>query len=953
MAFLVMIIRKMMNNKWLELSLLIGLIFSVTLVSSMPIYTDAILQRMLVQDLQNREASTQEYSGFYGTIVNMSQESLEERETHVKQIDQYMEELTRTEGLSLPIIHAVQERSTIRYDFLPADPETVDPSQRRYGNVAALSDLANNIRLIDGRMPAQEPVDGVYEALVFPITLSSFAMVLGNEFQVEHRNIEGKITVKPVGVMEPLDEHNLYFNSKRMSNYRSAFFIPIELFDAEFLEGKKAPTRSANWYFSMDYSSMHFNDVARFRDKHEEIKTYIQSRFKDHYIESPILSIMDPYFEREQRLRTMLWSLNVPVMIMLGFYLFMVANLITSRQKTEIAVFRSRGASRTQIMMTFIAEGVLLGSIALLVGPQLGMLLTQMLGASNGFLEFVQRSTLQVSMTMEAYRYAFIAVVLSLVMTLIPAFMATRSSIVDHKRQTARAQEKSIWHKYFFDIILLVISVYGLFNFHQTMEEMLTLGIDSSSLRVDPMLFLIPALFILGMGLFILRVYPLFISLVYRLGRKWWSPSLYSTLIQVSRSSKQYQFIMVFLTITMATGLFSASAARTLNQNLEDQILYAHGADLTLQLHWESDAPPPSAAPTDDVDESVEDRRAQYAEPPFLPFTELTGIESAAKVFLKHNANFYTRNERGIITLIGIDTDEFGRTSWMRDRLLNHHFFEYLNLIAPDPTAVLISRTMAEEKGIKEGDMIHIGWSGLSNKPVTVYGIVDFFPTFNPNAIQIPGSTEVASTPLLVVAHLEFIQNNLALEPYEVWLKLDPDASREELYEELSRNHVPILSMNDTRGELIKQMNDPFQLAMNGVMTLGFLISVIITFIGFLLYWTLSLKSRIVQFGVLRAMGISFRQLIGMLVIEQILTSGAAIVIGAVTGHVTSRLFVPLFQMTFNPATQVPPFEVFFQANDAVNLYSVVSLMIIIGLCILAYMVSRIKIHQAIKLGED
>ena len=64
----------------------------------------------------------------------------------------------------------------------------------------------------------------------------------------------------------------------------------------------------------------------------------------------------------------------------------MVANLITERQKTEIAVLQSRGASRAQILIGYVIEGILLGGIALLIGPFVGLQLTKVLGASNGFL---------------------------------------------------------------------------------------------------------------------------------------------------------------------------------------------------------------------------------------------------------------------------------------------------------------------------------------------------------------------------------------------------------------------------------------------------------------------------------------------------------------------------------------------------------------------------------------
>ena len=152
---------------------------------------------------------------------------------------------------------------------------------------------------------------------------------------------------------------------------------------------------------------------------------------------------------------------------------------------------------------------------------------------------------------------------------------------------------------------------------------------------------------------------------------------------------------------------------------------------------------------------------------------------------------------------------------------------------------------------------------------------------------------------------------------------------------------------------VVRSKNDPFQLAVNGVMTLGFLIAIGISFIGFLLYWVLSLYGRILQFGVLRAMGISFAQLIGMLVAEQLLTSGAAVLIGMITGNTASRLFVPLFQLTFDSSSQVPPFQVSFDPNDQLHLYVIVTVMIGIGLLLLGTMLSRIKIHQAVKLGED
>lgn len=83
------------------------------------------------------------------------------------------------------------------------------------------------------------------------------------------------------------------------------------------------------------------------------------------------------------------------------------------------------------------------------------------------------------------------------------------------------------------------------------------------------------------------------------------------------------------------------------------------------------------------------------------------------------------------------------------------------------------------------------------------------------------------------------------------------------------------------------------------------------------------------------------------------MVSGAAIFIGILTGNVASHLFVPLFELSFDPKTQVPPFEVTFDPRDQVRLYWIVTVMISIGLGVLGSFVSRIRIHQAVKLGED
>ncbi|MBB6671409.1 ABC transporter permease [Cohnella nanjingensis] len=962
MALFVMILRKMVQNRWLVVSLFLGMLISVALVSSMPIYSEAILSRMLVKELETMQTERNVYPGSYWSKIAFDNQTTEQRQAVLKGLDDYMRG-PGASGFRLPVKELVQERNTRTFTIFPENAtDDVKKNTKRTARFASLSGLQDHIKLTDGRMPAVQPVDGVYEVLVTESGLNNFRTVLDKVLDVEDAKIQGKIKVKPVGVFEKRVDDDPYFRDPSLGSFNSSLVVDAGLFDRQFTAAGIVPVSNAGWFIVLDYAKMELRLVEDFTKTSNEIQAAVKKRVSAYQVDFtvPALKTIDQYMERAKQLRTLMWSLNVPVLIMLGFYMFMVANLIASRQKNEIAVLRSRGAARWQIVVSFAVEGLLLSGLALAAGPPLGMLLTEVLGASNGFLSFVQRAALPVRLTQESYLYGAAAAAVAFVMLLIPVLLATRTTIVGHKQQMARLTKTPLWHKLFLDVVALALAIYGLYAFDARMKDLKKLGLRADDLKIDPLQFVVPALFIVGAGLLLLRLYPYLLRLIYAIGRKWWSPSMYATLIQVGRSNSQYQFLMVFLILTIATGVFSASAARTINNNTEDRIRYGNGADFVMKAEWPNDKPiespggmggPPTTSAT------VAPQAIHYLEPSFEPYEKLPGVAQAAKVFMKDKASFTVGDQSGGATLIGIDTDDFGRAAWFRTGLLAHPLSDYLNLIAGDPKAVLISKTLATQKKVKTGDTIWVGWDGVTSQPFTVYGIIEYFPTFNPNppigSVNAGDAETQSNAPMLIVGHLPRIQFQLALEPYDVWIKMKPGYDLNAFYKGIEESHISLVSIRNTTTDWNKAKNDPFLLALNGILTLGFILSIVVSFVGFLLYWILSLRGRTLQNGIMRAVGLSVRHMIGMLVIEQLLTSGVAVLIGIIVGNMASRLYVPNFQIAFNPSTLVPPFRVLFEGMDFVRLYATVGVMLLAGLCILGYMVSRIRIHQALKLGED
>jgi putative ABC transport system permease protein len=62
---------------------------------------------------------------------------------------------------------------------------------------------------------------------------------------------------------------------------------------------------------------------------------------------------------------------------------------------------------------------------------------------------------------------------------------------------------------------------------------------------------------------------------------------------------------------------------------------------------------------------------------------------------------------------------------------------------------------------------------------------------------------------------------------------------------------------------------------------------------------------------------------------------------------------MPLIQIANSAVDKVPPFRIVYSRSDYLKLYSIAGAMIISGFTVVSVIISKIKIAQVIKLGED
>lgn len=947
-------LRKMLKNRWLTISLLIGYLMAVAIVASMPVYSHAILDRMLQKDLGQIQTQSRTYPGKISAEASLTAGAAAQsaKTRAFRQYDQIFHEQILPEiGLPVQEDAVFTSARNLRIVRIGTNAEEVRQASKT-GALSACTGLFSHITLLEGSLPSGEIQDGVLEAAVSEEAAKNLNCALGTTYDIYRFSLTGGAStlipvtsVRITGVYTAADPGDLYWVMP-LSGFSDSLMLDPMLFESLFIDTEEPLFNEAVWACALDYTAMtpeNCGDIA------ETTAYYGDSKVFAPRLRTSFASILEDYALRRQELDATLWIIEVPILLMLLFYIFMVSRLILNYEKNEIAVLQSRGAAKRQITGVYLFQAVFLSAAALVAGPFLSLLFCRLIGASNGFMEFVSRKALPVMLTASAAEYACVTAGV-LVLTMLIAVLSSReSSIVSFKRKKSGKGASPLWQKLCLDLVCLSVSLYGLYNFQNRLKIIRETGASAADIPIDFLLYGSSTLFILGATLFFLRIFPLLIRMIYRAGRRFWGPVLYLTLLNISRSARQNQMISLFLIFTLSMGVFNAVTVRTLNRNDEDRIRYSAGADVTLQEEW-----PSTGGGSGDLgdmgmaaDIGTSDEPIYYTEPRFAKYQEMETASSAARVLtVKQTA--LTANSQRIngVTLMGIVPDEFGRTCWFRNGLLPHHINEYLNLMASDPRALLLSNQAMEENGLLPGDTVYL--SVGDNKDTVqcvIYAGIDYFPSFNPVGEKNP--------PTLAVANLIYLQQETKLEPYRVWLKKAPGVTSAEMYAEFEKMGVSITSLNDASVQVTNLKNDPMTQGINGFFTLSFLVTMLITFVGFFIYWILAIKGRLLQFGILRSMGLSRLSVILVLLWEQILVSVTAILAGLGLGSLTAMLYAPILECNVDAAEQMLPFLVVAYPADYWRIVGIVTVMMAAAAAVLGRIVYRLRAGEALKLGED
>ena len=946
--------KRLLTQRFLSLASIVGLMIASGFILSVPLYADATYFRLLREELlAGHETDLTQKPVDYAPLAFVFEQKAAGKNSpqwkNVEKVDDYLSNAAlRT--LELPVLQVVRRFRTDGYPMYP--PRDINNPGTQYqlttANFAFITPMEKTVMVVNGTTPTPfvsllREGDAI-EAMANESLANEFGVQIGDEYSL--RTEQGQIPVTIVGLWRAVDPTAPYWDVK----IESLLLVNEETYKGFISDRVGDELRNATWMIVANGSALHADDIPTLKEHIQTIESQVNKLLpKTALIASP-LEALAHYQENSPALTYLLFAFSVPILSLILAFIGLVAGLFVNQQRGEMAILRSRGASALQVVGMSLLQGMILGAVALGGGIGLGYLITYFIGKARSFLDFSATGGLRISLTPQILGYGLLGIAIILIIqVLIPSLSAAKNTIVTYKQERARSFEAPWWQRYWIDILLLIPAGYGLWQLTQQSRQTLEGSKSIPDPLQNPLLLLVPALGIFSVALFTLRVVPHFMELLSRLLRPTKSVGTLMAARYLARTPALYSAPLVLLVLTLGLSAFTASLARTLDLQLDKQIHYQVGTDINLDefgTTFNEHSPNPV-----------------YTFGPVEDHLSIPGVMGATRAGrYKFSGSASTGPVQG--TFLGIDRLTFPSAAyWQRD-FASESLGALMNQLAANPKGVLVPNSLLKKLKLKVGDKLNIAiTTGMVGESIpinaSIVGSFELFPTWYPeNGTMIVGNLEEL-----------FLQSG-AEYPHEVWLKTTRDSNptfiayavrgfsilldQQADQSKLVQNGLNTIVKDWSSAELNirAQQRRPERQGLFGLLSVGFISSALLTVLGFMLYALFSFRRRFIEMGMLRAIGLSVRQMTSLLAAELAFLVLLGIGVGTALGVFASRLFVPFLQIGASAQSQYPPFQIEIAWLSIAEIYVLFALLFVAALGALSTLLLRMKIFQAIKLGE-
>ena len=262
------------------------------------------------------------------------------------------------------------------------------------------------------------------------------------------------------------------------------------------------------------------------------------------------------------------------------------------------------------------------------------------------------------------------------------------------------------------------------------------------------------------------------------------------------------------------------------------------------------------------------------------------------------------------------------------------------------PLRIIVGKSFLEQEGVSRGDQVQL-WVDGHRISGEIADAVEYFPTLDPS----DDGFMVVSLPALL-QRLNTAESDFERQPNELWLNTGLSGSaREGLVGSLGERSSTQVS---DRGELLALFQaDPLVAAgWDGILTLAFIAVLFATLMGFSVYSYVQAQRRRVEFAMLRSIGLSFRGLVAIVLLEQVIVVVIGLGLGSWMGVQLTTVLMPFLGLTEQGTQVLPPFAVEVNWPAIIATYSIMAIVFLGVMVSLIGVFSRTAIHRALRFGE-
>ncbi len=943
-AIFIVAVKRLLAQPLLSLATIVGLTVAVALVLTIPIYSESVAYRILTERLTEGpdRINRPPFSFMFSYIGSWNQPVNWE---DIGGLDRYLRE-KGGEELGLPTTRIVRHLETQNFRLYPADETNYRDENRSldYVSFGTTENIEAQVEMVEGALPAPADPDpnSVIEVMIHENFASEFGMQAGEIYSGYNWRLENddpmQITeIRIAGIWRPRDDESEFWF------YRPNVFQDILLINEATYVNRLAPNTDSEinlavWYLVTDGGSVNTSRVDELLQRHIDTEKIADQYLPGTYIQASPEEELKPYQRIVTVLTLTLTVFSIPIVALLIAFLVMLVGLVVDGQRNETAVMRSRGASPFQVVGLTTVEGVIMGFIALVIGMIMATAFTQLIGTTRSFMDFRWGHHFIVSIPPTIGSTIALALAFTVLIRVVPTIGAARHTIVSYKMDKSRLLRRPWWQRLGVDVLLLALIGYF---YYQVVQQGGLIDVEGGTRNIDqaynqPFVFLLPPLTIFALTLFILRFLPPILRFMAWLIQ--WSNSVGLLIVtrQLERSPGAYYLPLILLVTTISLGIYTASFARTIDRYLYEQQYYKVSADMSVRVFSQTGGGIPGGGG------GSEEPPAYMHISEFTSMPHVTGATRIGEYTAKARLTMASVDGR----FVGIDRADLGPVIFWRPDFASYRLGYLTNALALQQDSVLVSREFLEQRGLDIGDLLELdirSGGDVFKINLQIVGSLEYFPRWYPEE----------DGPLFV-GNLDFFFEQAQQElAHRVIARIEPEFDPSAFSRALFDRGATGVLIEEPTTRIEREQSRPERQGLFGLLSIGFITSSLATMVGFLLYTVFSYRRRYVELGILRAIGLSQTSMMLSVAWELGLLIVMGLILGVGIGLAVSILYIPYMQFVSSLEGIVPPYVITMAWTEIAQILALFLGAFLLIMIILLLILRRMRIFQAVKLGES